>query len=159
MKRILLIAIATFLLASCAVTPPIRDFNQHATNVYVEPAPGMGVVYFYQESLIGDVSFPVWDDRKKIGGVSPGTYFFYQAAPGDHIFWSETDVKRFFSLKIEAGKKYFIYVSWDEGGYGLGFTAARPLFSLAPEWMGAEAVKSMKYATLAETDRTRDAGR
>lgn len=147
MKRILLIAIVGLLLAGCAVTPTIKDFKQHPANIYLEPASGMGIVYFYQEYIGGDVSFEIWDDRKKIGGVSPGTYFFYQALPGDHIFWSETDVKRFFSLKVEAGRKYFVYISWD-----IGFMAARPLFSLAPEWMGAEAVRSMKYATLTEMD-------
>ena len=149
-KKILLIAMLSLLLSGCAVTPTIKDFNQHPVNVYPEPAPEMALVYFYQESLMGDVSFEVWDDRKKIGGVSPGTYFFYQATPGDHIFWSETDIKRFFSLKVEAGRKYFVYVSWDEGGIGLGHMAARPNFSLAPEWMGAEAIRSLKYATLKE---------
>jgi hypothetical protein len=146
MKRILLIIVAVSAMAGCAVTPTIKDFNQHPVNVYAEPAPGMGVVYFYQEYIGGDVSFEVWDDRKKIGGTNPGTYFFYQATPGDHIFWSETDAKRFFSLKVEAGRKYFVYVSWD-----IGYMAVRPLFSLAPEWMGAESIKSMKYATLKET--------
>lgn len=147
-KTIMFIACASLFLVGCAVTPTIKDFNQHPVNVYAEAAPGMGVVYFYQEYIGGDVSFEIWDDRTKIGGTNPGTYFFYQAVPGDHIFWSETDAKRFFSLKVESGRKYFVYVSWD-----IGFMAVRPLFALAPEWMGVEAVKKMKYATLAEIDR------
>lgn len=134
--------IALVLLAGCNLPPPEAQFStMESRNVYAEPEAGKGVVYFLEEEIIGNVAFSIWDGDKKIGVIYPGTYFFYQALPGDHIFWSESDIQRFFSLKIDAGKKYFVYVTSDKS-----WNVARANYSLAPEKTGAQAVKKLKYA-------------
>jgi len=140
------IIIACIILAGCHLpSPEAQFFTVESKNVYAEPEPGKGVVYFLEEEIIGNVAFTIWDGDKKIGGVSPGTYFFYQAVPGDHIFWSKSDVKRSFSLKVEAGRKYFVYVTSD-----MSWTVARANFSLTTEQIGTRAVKELKYSILTE---------
>ena len=137
--------IVLILLAGCHLPPPeAQFFTTESRNVYAEPEAGKGVVYFLEEEIIGNVAFSIWDGDKKIGVIYPGTYFFYQALPGDHIFWSESDAKRFFSLKIEAGGKYFVYVASDKS-----WNLAGANFSVAPEKIGAHAVKKLKYAGVA----------
>jgi len=140
------IIIGLFFLGACHLPPPEAQFStMESKNVYAEPEAGKGVVYFLEEEIVGNVAFSIWDGDKKIGGVSPGTYFFYQASPGDHIFWSKSDVKRSFSLKVEAGRKYFVYVTSD-----MSRTVARANFSPAPEQIGTQAVKKLKYSVLTE---------
>lgn len=140
------IIIVLILLAGCHLQPPeAQFFTMESQNVYMEPEAGKGIVYFLEEEIIGNVAFSIWGGDKKIGVIYPGTYFFYQALPGDHIFWSESDVKRFFSLKVEAGGKYFVYVPSDKC-----WNVPRANFSLAPEKIGAHAVKKLKYAGVTE---------
>jgi hypothetical protein len=125
--------------------PAWDDFRVQG-NIYPEPLPGKALVYFYKELQWDGVTYYVWDNDKKIGAAGGGYYFFYHADPGERFFWAETEVKRFLPFRVEAGKTYFIHMSWE-----IGFWAGHPVFARVPEQIGYQAIRGMKYATVQDT--------
>jgi hypothetical protein len=88
--------------------PPYDDFKIHSNNVYVNPSPAKAVVYFYATEDWGQTLYYLWDSDKKIGAIRCGCYFFYEAKPGAHSLWAETESRSHVYLDVEAGKTYYI---------------------------------------------------
>lgn len=145
MKKYAIMLFVCCFLAGCAAAMPTWDDFRVQDNIYPDPLPGKGLVYFYKELQYDGVTYYVWDNDKKIGAAGGGYYFFYHADPGEHFFWAETEVKRFITLNVEAGKTYFVLMSWE-----IGFWAGHPSFATVPVKIGFPAIRTMSYATIKE---------
>jgi len=148
MKRILLIAIASLLLAGCAAVPSYNDFITHPQVLYPSPAPGKALIYFYQENYVGGALYYIRQGDKIIGATGPQGYFFLEFEPGEQCFWAEvtdgfSDVRRYSCVKVETDKTYYMATSWESGSFYL-----HPAFQSVPEDIGRAAVRNLKYTTL-----------
>jgi hypothetical protein len=135
-----------FILASvsgCAEMPRYDDFKIHSSNVYVNPFPDKAVVYFYATDDWHQVPlYYIWDSDKKIGAITSGCYFFYEAQPGAHSFWAETESRSQVYLDIDAGKIYYI-----DCRTSLGMWVMNPNIARVTEEIGSSVIKNLKYCT------------
>jgi len=178
-----LVSIALLLLVtSCAVTGTKRQATPAAGDY---PEPGKGLVIFYRESHFtgGALGYAIRDfDEKpndvskvrsqpRIGALPNGSYFVYQATPGQHVFaGSEIDVWKFHGMtrfeerhefgvgsredhyhhdycrvSIESNTTY--YVRADRLGIA---GVANPSLHVVGSPQGSEAIKSLKRVTLSK---------
>ena len=176
-----LIAAAVILLgAGCASTGTKRQAPPVTADC---PEPGKGLVIFYRESHFtgGALGYAIRDfDEKpndvskvrsqpRIGALPNGSYFVYQATPGQHVFaGSEIDVWKFHGMtrfeerhefgvgsredhyyhdycrvSIESNTTY--YVRADRLGIA---GVANPSLHVVGSPQGSEAIKSLKRVTL-----------
>src|ERR1700739_4469448 len=103
--RLLILAIAGCLLSSCASVQ-----REAAPSQPDRPERGKALVIFYRERHFvgGGVSYKVFDNGARIGGLPNGAYFVYQATPGAHKFTASTEVTDEKPLTVEAGKTYYV---------------------------------------------------
>ncbi len=108
------------------------------------PAPDKALVCFYRTaSLYPLTSFWVHDGFERIGILSSETFFFYQAAPGKHLFWAEVDFRGDIVLDCQPGEVYYLRCDLSLSGLGL---PDRPVFTRMSKSRGAEEIRDGRYA-------------
>ena len=131
----LLFVVAAALLSSCA------SVQREAAPVSPDrPEPGKALVIFYRERHFvgGGVSYKVFDNGTRIGGLPNGAYFVYQAKPGAHKFTASTESTSEHVLTLEAGKTYYI-----RGEVHMGVMVGRPELVIADSNEAAAAIKDL----------------
>ncbi|MFI5335336.1 MAG: DUF2846 domain-containing protein [Opitutales bacterium] len=120
--------------------------TKQATNVFPDPKPDKGLVYFYRESKFvgGAVSYNIREkgNEQIIGAIANGTYFFHFADPGAHIYVASTEADASRSIQVEAGKTYYL-----ECGVEMGIFAGRPSMKIANEAEAKSVLPTLHYAT------------
>jgi hypothetical protein len=119
------------------------------------PEPGKALVVFYREDHIlgSPVAYKVRDGNayptETIGALPNGSYFTYQATPGQHVFHASTEVMRVFVLNAVAGRTYYI-----RGGIRPGVVIWRPDFHEVPREVGASAIASLRKVRFSRETKT-----
>lgn len=111
------------------------------------PKSGKALVIFYRERHFAGsaMGYDILDNGVKIGGLSNGSYFVYQASPGSHrlsAVGAATDEK---VTRVEAGKTYYIR---GEVQVGLFVEIGRPHLTLVTQEEGANAIKDLRRVKL-----------
>jgi hypothetical protein len=111
------------------------------------PAAGKGLVIFYRERHFtgGGMGHDIKDNGKKIGGLSNGSYFVYQAAPGAHHFTAATEVTEEKVTAVVAGKTYYI-----RGEVQMGIMVGRPHLTAVTNEEGSAAIQKLRRVRLKE---------
>jgi hypothetical protein len=113
------------------------------------PEPGKALVVFYREDHVlgSTVEYKVRDGAAyptaKIGALPNGSYFTYQAAPGQHIFLSSTEVQQTLVKNLDAGRTYYI-----RGGVHPGVVIWRPDLREVSHAEGVSAISSLQKVQL-----------
>jgi hypothetical protein len=117
-SRLVVLALAGLLLSSCASVQ-----REAAPSQPDRPQAGKGLVIFYRERHFtgGGVSYKVFDNGARVGGLPNGAYFVYQAKPGLHKFTASTEVTDEKPLTVQAGKTYYV-----RGEVQMGVLIGRP---------------------------------
>jgi Protein of unknown function (DUF2846) len=104
------------------------------------PEPGKALVIFYRERHFvgGGVSYKVFDNGTRIGGLPNGAYFVYQAKPGAHKFTASTESTSEHVRTLEVGKTYYI-----RGEVHMGVMVGRPELVVADGKEAAAAIKGL----------------
>jgi hypothetical protein len=126
------------LMSGCA------SVSKQATNVFPEPKPDQGLVYFYREKKFvgGMISYNVKENGQVIGAIANGTYFFVFADPGSHSYTASTESDSTRTLEVEAGKTHYV-----ECGVEMGVFAGRPSLKIASDAEAKSVLPTLKYAT------------
>ena len=85
----------------------------------------------------------MYDGKKKIGALPNGTYFFYQAAPGEHTFTSALSAQDSITIVLDADKTYYV-----RANAKLSLMGSPAKMEVVPESIGARAIKGLTYVTL-----------
>jgi len=108
--------------------------------------PNKGYIYIYRTSgYLGCLrGIFVTTNGKRIGGLNSGSYFVYEADPGEVIISVENWLGKNPSRKImvEAGKKYYV-----RGSIEFGIIDATPIIELIGEEQGEMEIQPLTYAT------------
>jgi Protein of unknown function (DUF2846) len=133
--RLVLVVLAGLLLGSCASVQ-----RETAPSQPDRPEHGKGLVIFYRERHFtgGGVSYKVYDNGTRIGGLPNGAYFIYQAKPGVHKFTASTEVTDEKPLNVEAGKTYYV-----RGEVQMGIFIGRPHLIIVDKQEAEGAVKDL----------------
>ena len=72
--------------------------------------PDKGLAVFYRLSSFkgGAIRFNLNHSEGFIGQLSNGTFLYKYVDPGEHTFWSQAISKDSITLKVEAGKIYYV---------------------------------------------------
>ena len=140
--RLLAIVFILVSVSGCAEMPRYDDFKIHSNNVYVNPSADKAIVYFYATEDWRQTLYYMWDSDKKIGAIRSGCYFFYEAEPGAHFFWAETEARSNVYFDVEAGKTYYI-----DCRTSLGMWVMTPNIERVTEKIGSSEIKNLKYCT------------
>jgi len=134
-SRLLILAFAGSLLCSCASVQ-----REAAPSQSDRPERGKALVIFYRERHFvgGGVSYKVFDNGGRIGGLPNGAYFVYQATPGAHKFTASTESTAEHVLSLEAGKTYYI-----RGEVHMGVMVVRPELVIADSKEAVGAIKDL----------------
>lgn len=103
-----------FLFALFLFAFPVLAFSQNAQTDLSKKA----VVYFYAPSAVTTivrVEKPVFLDDKEIADIRPERYFIVLLDPGKHSFRMKNKKLGGVEMNFEAGKTYYIKVSWATG--------------------------------------------
>jgi len=74
-----------------------------------EPADGKAIVYVLRPSLMGNkVQTKLAVDGQWSGVNRGNNYFFFTLDPGEHYFCSQAENRSLLTLKVEAGKTYYL---------------------------------------------------
>jgi Protein of unknown function (DUF2846) len=134
-SRLVVLALAGLLLSSCASVQ-----REAAPSQPDRPERGKALVIFYRERHFvgGGVSYKVFDNGARIGGLPNGAYFVYQATPGAHKFTASTEVTDEKPLAVEAGKTYYV-----RGEVQMGVLVGRPHLIIVDRQEAAGALKDL----------------
>jgi len=145
---------ASFLLLLTAITsgcctkpmPHIDDFKQVEFSQPKVPESQALICFYRIGKFTGSaVNYYVNDNVEPIGGLKSGSFFYYLANPGTHVFWSETEEKASVQISAMPGATYYI-----EGGVRMGMWIGIPSLTLVPEQIGKSAIQNLKYMELAK---------
>jgi hypothetical protein len=127
----------TTLFSGCAT------LTKQPTNIFPDPKPDKGLVYFYREShFMGSaISYNIREKDQVIGAIANGTYFFVFADPGVHTYTASTEADSSRTLTIQGGKTYYV-----ECGVEMGVFAGRPTLRIANEDEGKSVLRTVTYA-------------
>lgn len=103
MKPRLLAAIAIISMTGCAVEREVAEAgNDH-------PEPSKALVYFYRPAhfIGGSREIQISDRERPLGELGNGTYFVYQASPGDHLFNGNGQPEDSVHVWLVAGRTYY----------------------------------------------------
>lgn len=133
--RLVVLALAGVLLCSCAAVQ-----REAAPSTPDRPERGKGLVIVYRERHFtgGGVSYKVYDNGRRIGGLPNGAYFVYQATPGMHKFTASTEVTDEKPLMVEAGKTYYV-----RGEVQMGVLIGRPHLIIVDKQEAEGAIKEL----------------
>jgi uncharacterized protein DUF2846 len=117
--------------------------SRQTTNVYPDPKPDKGLVYFYRENkLLGmAISYNVREGDQVIGALAHGTYFFIFADPGKHTYSATTEATSSRTIDVVAGKTYYI-----EAAVEMGVFAGHPALKIANEDEAKSVLPTCTYA-------------
>lgn len=142
--------VLTFILLSaisgCA-TPMVVGLRKGPQHYIPSGDPNKGLIYVYREGeYFGCLrGIYVTANGKRIGGLNSGTYFVYEADPGEVVIsvenWMGKDPSR--KINVEAGKKYYL-----KGCLKMGFWDTDPYIERVHDAEGEGAIQSLTYATL-----------
>ena len=129
-------------LSSCATVE-----REAAPSKPDRPEAGKGLVIFYRERHFtgGGMGYDIKDNGKKIGGLSNGSYFVYQAAPGDHHFTAATEVTEEKVISVVAGKTYYV-----RGEVQVGIVMGRPHLTEVTNDECSSAIRKLRRVKLRE---------
>lgn len=135
-----------FAISGCA-TPMVVGLKKGPQRYIPSGDPNKGYIYVYREGgWFGCLrGIFVTANGKRIGGLNSGTYFVYEADPGEIVIsvenWLGEDPSR--KINVEAGKRYYL-----KGSIEFGLVDASPYIERVHETEGESAIKSLTYATL-----------
>jgi hypothetical protein len=135
--------LALGLFALVAFMSGCASVTKQATNIYPEPKPDKGLVYFFRESRFegSAVSYNIKENEQVIGAVADGTYFFVFCEPGYHTYTASTEADSSRVIFVKAGGTYFINC-----GIKGGMVAARPSLHIASEAEARSILPDLTYA-------------
>lgn len=149
MKKLI---IASLLLAVTAITSgccgkPMPHFADFKEVEFSQPqiSDTQALVYFYRPGKFtgSAVNYYINDNVVPVGALKSGSFFYYLANPGNHVFWSETEEKSSVHISAIAGETYYV-----EGGVRMGMWIGVPSLTLVPEQVGKNAIQKLKYTEL-----------
>ena len=110
-NKFLLIILVLFLVAGCA-TPMVASLEKHKNHYLPILNPHKGLIYLYRESsYVGSLRGLYVDiDGKRSGALNSGTYFVYEADPGERVIVVENWLGKapYRIVNVEAGKRYYV---------------------------------------------------
>lgn len=138
-------------LSGCASMPEENDFVVRGHQVHPEEHPDAGVIYFYRRDVYSGraYEFYIYEGEEVVGGLRSGGYFFVEAEPGKHTYWTKTDVKGpdSVTIRVEPGGTYYV-----EGAIAYGLVIGRAVLRKVPDSMGEKSVGLLPYVVLEEAD-------
>ena len=146
--EVLVIFVLMLTISGCA-TSMMLSLKKEPQHFIPSGDPNKGYIYVYRESnLLGCVrGIYVTANGKRIGGLNNGTYFVYEADPGDVFIsvenWLGDNPSR--KILVEAGKKYYL-----KGSLTFGSMDATPYIERVNNEDGEKAIELLTYATLKE---------
>jgi hypothetical protein len=101
---------AIILIGIVALMSGCASATKQPVNIYPDPEPGKGLVYFYRGSKMYGclVSFKITEDATIVGRIKNKTYFFIQATPGEHTYTVSGGSGSSCTIMVEPGKTYYI---------------------------------------------------
>ena len=86
---------------------------------------GKGLVVFYRLGKFGGgaIRFNLNHSEGFMGQLLNDTWLYKSATPGEHTFWSQAISQDSITIKVEAGKTYYV-----KGVVKMGLVAGRPTF-------------------------------
>ena len=150
-RSLLLLIFAPLFLGGCgtiAPTPDYNDFSEQKERLYPEVRQDKGLIYLFRKDEFkgSAVLLYIWDDDKIIGGLKAGSYFYYWADPGEHVFWSETEDKASVLIDVKTGNTYYVLVE-----IGMGAWIGVPKLVIEPKAIGATSIKDLSYIALKDS--------
>ena len=107
----------------------------------------MGYVYIYRDAefLASARGIYIAANGKRVGALNSGTYFIYEAKPGNLVLAAENSLEKPVTrtMTISPGKKYFI-----QGSFKSGFWDVIPNLTIMNNNEGEAAIQSLKYSVL-----------
>ena len=108
--RAFAIAVVVMLVAGCVNPLPRANLALDAQAKTFSPSPDRANVYVFRNEHLGAlIRMSVTVDERQVGLTRGMTYLFLQLKPGQHAVYSQEDVTNLISLKVEAGKNYFVW--------------------------------------------------
>lgn len=109
------------------------------------PQPGKALVIFYREDHVwrSQTGYHVYDAFARIGGLPNGSYFTYQADPGQHFFKAATEVEEMLVANLKPGRTYYV-----RGGIKAGVVISRPTLEMVPPGEGVPALGGLRRVEL-----------
>ena len=103
--RLLILAGLLIGMTGCALKPPLWTGQRR-----VKTPPETALVIFFRprSPVAAAVSANVQDNAINLGNLTNGTYFMYHARPGAHDFMLVTDSVANRSLRLRAGRTYYL---------------------------------------------------
>ena len=150
MSKVLKLALCLFLFFGCAA-PMVTNLTKHSVGYLPPNNPNVGLIYFYRDSEFIASLRGIYIDvnGKRVGALNSGTYFVYEAAPGETVVSVENrlgkDTSR--TIQVEAGQSYYV-----KGGLKMGLWDAVPYINLIAKEEGQGAIHDVVYATMKEKD-------
>lgn len=148
MRYHILIALLIPLLTSCAAPLALNLAHTDPPNPS-SIGKNHGLVYFYrqQESVASGWGMHIFADGQLIGGLNSGTYFVYQAEPGETTFATKNGTANNITrvIDVKPGTRYYI-----QGFFHSTFTEYTPAICTMNTFEGEMAIKKLTYATLNE---------
>ncbi len=147
----LLASIFALFQTGCA-TPPNLPLNTQEGHYVSQNPKEKGTLFFYWEFGIWAIARGIYINAngRRIGGLNRGSYFCYEADPGEITIsvedwlrkdWQREDQSE--TIKVEAGQRYYFRARLD-----FGLLDADPGIEIVDNAKGAAAIKKLKYATL-----------
>ena len=146
MKKIILVLVLAMVVSGCA-TPMVIGLKKGEQHYVPSGDPNKGLLYLYREGEFFACARGIFvtANGKRIGGLNSGTYFVYEADPGDITIsvenWLGTDPSR--TINVKPGGKYYL-----KGSLKFGMWEPAPHIEIVIEQEGEAAVQSLVYATL-----------
>ncbi len=118
--------------------------KKQPVNVYPDPEPGKGLVYFFRDAHGGGiaVTYNIREGKEVLGPIKSGTYFFVQTTPGPHTYTASTETKASRTIQVEAGKTYYVKCSVE-----VGFFVGHPALTMDWEVTAKKILPSLQYET------------
>lgn len=123
----------------------LSQVEWHDYQAYTYPADGKALVYFLREkkTVGGGIEARLYDGKEKIGALPNGTYFFYQAEPGERTFTSTLEVQDSVTVFLQPGETY--YISAEPKLSALGMPAK---MEAIPNAVGESISRDLNYVTM-----------
>jgi len=116
------------------------DKKSHPTP---EPSAGKGMIYVLRPTGVGGkVQTKLAVDGDWKGANRGNNYFFLELAPGDHDFCSQAENRSLMTVKVEAGKTYYI-----QQHVTMGFLKAGNSLEVMDDAVAKEKLAKLNLAT------------
>lgn len=106
----LLLCMAFVLLAGCRHVPMVSEVEDASSKQFKLPASNAAGIYIYRDSSwAGKTQVkPVWLDGQLLGGLTNGTYFTLEVAPGAHTLSTQAEPgPNDLHFNVSGGKNYY----------------------------------------------------